>query len=110
MNRTEFDNLYELKSMIDDYESEIDTIETYFEDKNPSQILFFTLSLRHGLAENGTEIQKYAMMGSGSHDTNSTHYGHNARIMNAAIKAMKKEMQTVLAEIDNEFSKKLQNH
>lgn len=107
MTHSIFESLFEIETDIRSYISDIDELENYFEDKSPEENLVLKLELREPIGERDKSpdgiLRKLEIWGAGSPDpTDKEKYGMNARIMQAAVKAMISEMKAVTQELIDE--------
>ena len=102
MNSTQFNELYDLETMIREYQADLETLEE-FEEKSDENILTFSIKLRSpSLLESDRKseiLREFHIYGSGTADKEAANYGLNARIMAAAVKAMKAELIAVSDEL-----------
>lgn len=112
MNLAQFEDLYNLETMIREYQGDLETLER-FEDKSAENILDFSIKLRSPFNLEGrlkSEIlSEFNIYGSGSADKEAPNYALNARIMAAAIKAMRAEMQAITLELTQERDNKIES-
>jgi hypothetical protein len=110
MDLQAFEKLYELETMIREYQSDLDTLDDFL-FKSPESVL--QISIKHfssfdiNLRNKREFLKELTMYGSGSVEKDETNYGINARIMAAAVNAMMTEMQAVTAELIEERNHKL---
>lgn len=111
MKLDQFSELYDLETMIREYATDLETLEE-FEDKSPENILTFSIKLRSpSLLESDLKseiLREFHIYGSGTADKEAANYGLNARIMAAAVKAMKAELIAVSSELIHERDSKLE--
>lgn len=112
MTLSTFEELFDLETWIREYDAEINTLELYFEEPNEGKIVVLDLKLHEPLyvEESSKVLKEIQLWGSGNPNPGHQNYGLNARIMNAAVKAMIAEIKAVNAELIEERDRKLSAH
>ncbi|WP_164489859.1 hypothetical protein [Runella sp. SP2] len=116
MTQQEFEELFELETVIRQYKHESELLDYKFLNKKREIILVINLELkRNPLLDLDSSVEdplpeesKYEIWGAGDHEA-SEEYSTNARIMRAGVEAMLKEMNDVIIELESERNKKLNN-